>query len=73
MSADPLVIALRRASAEFGCRFEVSSDPKFPVSASTQDRTLYGFGDTLVEAATNLRERPNRLWEKKATETKESP
>jgi hypothetical protein len=61
---DAFVDNVRTAAAEFGCRIEVSSDEKFPVSASNQARTRYGFGYSIAEAVDNLRHRPNRLWEK---------
>jgi hypothetical protein len=55
---DELVDAVRQSAAQHFCRIEVSSDEKLPVSASTPDRKRYGFGQTVEEAVTNLRNRP---------------
>lgn len=59
-SIDTLVGAVRHAAMEFGCRLEISSDERLPVSASTQDRKFHGFGSTIQEAHNRLQDRIGR-------------
>ncbi len=55
-----LVVELvRHLAAEHNCRIEIAShDETNPVTASTVDRSQFGFGQTVVEAVTRLRKNP---------------
>lgn len=69
---DALVRAVRNAAAEFGCRLEICSDVRLPVSASTPDRKAYGFGTTIKEAVTKLEAKLKAKAEEDAEAKKEA-
>lgn len=65
MVSQKLLADLRVAACFCGCRLEMSSDVdgalgRLCVTASSPDRELQGFGQSIEEAVNNLRTQPTR-------------